>query len=159
MASAKPGGADALLPFPDSGVDGGGEMVTIAGSPDHRHEPEVVELPTEQPRIEPDGCRRVAGVQVAEVPTAGCVGELGAQPPSWLPQAEACAPRIDAARPPTARTGVDGPQSDGATGRTHGGRRSVGVGRRDAGVPLNWRIALRRPDRRHLGAVKGSDQV
>jgi hypothetical protein len=43
MASAKPGG-DALLSFVDSWVDGGGEVVTVAGPPDHRRESDIVEF-------------------------------------------------------------------------------------------------------------------
>jgi hypothetical protein len=93
MASAKPGwGGDALLSFVDSRVDGGGEMVAVAGPPDHRRETDVVELPTEERCIERGSRGRIAGVQIAEVPASGRVGELGSQPPSRLPQAEA-APR------------------------------------------------------------------
>jgi hypothetical protein len=45
-------------------------------------------------------------VQIAEVPAAGRVGELGSEPPSRLPQAEACTPRIDTGRQPSARPRV-----------------------------------------------------
>src|SRR5260370_41531898 len=88
-------GGDVFLPVPDSRVDGGGEMVAVAGAPDHRREADVVELPPEERGIEPDGSGRVAGVQIAEVPPARPVGELVFQPPPPLPQTEAGTPWID----------------------------------------------------------------
>src|SRR3954466_5224244 len=105
---------DVGLPFPDAGIDGGGQMVAVAGPTDHRRETEVVKLPTEQLSVEVGRRDCVAGVQIAEVPTAGCVDQLGARSPPRLPQPEARASRIDTAGKATAGSSVDGLHCDDA---------------------------------------------
>lgn len=77
-------------------------------------------------------------MQVAEVPCAGRVDGLGAQPLACLPEPERHTGRIGADRRPAHLPDVGRSDKHPPAGRFDPRGRGVGVGDRDVGVPRRW---------------------
>ena len=144
------------LALTDVGVHRGLQVVAVAGDPDHPGGVGV-ELPAEDRRVEAVGGAEVGRVEVAEVPGAGGVGDLGARSPPRLPQAEAGARRIDAGRRASGGADVLGLRLDRPPGGGDRGGGGVAVVDGDVGVPPGRGLARR--DGRRVLPVEGGDEV
>lgn len=98
----------------DIRVDGGGQVIAVAGHPDHPGAAVGIHLPTEQRAIERDRLIGVGGVQVAEVPRVGSVDQLGTEPAARLPQVEDTAIGVGTGRRPTGGAGLANVQPNSA---------------------------------------------
>ena len=134
MTSAKPSGA-AGLAGADAGVDRGLEVVAVAGDADRRGPPLVGEPPAEQVAVEALGVTEVGGAQVAEVPGAGGVDELGALAPPGLPQPDLAARGVEQRGAAATRAGIRRRCHHRGAQRHRPLDRGVGVIDRDVGVP------------------------
>ena len=118
------------------------EEVRVARQANHRAvqgaHVDLVDLPAEDLAVEPSGTSDVGGLELAEIPRAGCVHRIGSGDVAWLPEAEAGARRIGAPRRPAEIEQVEGLDQDRSTRIAHPGGGRVGVIDGDVRVP-GWR--------------------
>ena len=115
------------------------EEVGVARQPNHRavHRAHVdlVDLPAEDRAVEPSSSGDVGGLELAEVPRAGCIHQLGSGEVARLPEAEAGAVRIGAPGSAAEVEQIDGLNQHGSTRIAHAGDGSGDVVDSDVRIP------------------------